>query len=115
MTDQGQTTDAAALLAPGYRHDPEGSQPALGFPDYRSTALRVPHRPLTLLPHRLTEVTGPLLGEDLVGETDHDLTVQHDGEPLGERIVVEGRVLDGDGRPPPASPVGNLQAERGRP
>ena len=49
--------------------------------------------------HRLTEVTGPLLGEGRVGEDDHDLTAQHPGEPLGERIVVTGRVLDGDGRP----------------
>jgi protocatechuate 3,4-dioxygenase beta subunit len=34
-----------------------------------------------------------------VGELDHDLTRQHDGEPLGERIIVHGRVTDGDGRP----------------
>ena len=30
---------------------------------------------------------------------DSDLTRQHAGEPLGERIIVEGRVLDEDGRP----------------
>jgi len=30
---------------------------------------------------------------------DADLTHQHQGEPLGERIVVSGRVLDSDGRP----------------
>jgi protocatechuate 3,4-dioxygenase beta subunit len=51
------------------------------------------------LAHRLTEVTGPLLGEGRVGETDHDLTVQHASEPLGERIVVSGRVLEEGGRP----------------
>jgi protocatechuate 3,4-dioxygenase, beta subunit len=84
---------------PSYTREGPGTHPPLDYPDYRSTRLRHPHQPLVPLPHRLTEVTGPLLGEDRVGETDHDLTVQHAGEPLGERIVVEGRVLDGDGRP----------------
>jgi protocatechuate 3,4-dioxygenase beta subunit len=69
------------------------------YPDYRSTRLRSPGRPLTVLPHSLTEVTGPLFGQDRVGELDHDLTRQHLDEPLGERIIVHGRVLDGDGRP----------------
>jgi protocatechuate 3,4-dioxygenase, beta subunit len=75
------------------------THPPLDFPDYRATRLRFPRQPLTPLPHRLTELTGPLLGDGRVGELDHDLTVQHAGEPLGERIVVEGRVLDGDGHP----------------
>jgi protocatechuate 3,4-dioxygenase, beta subunit len=88
------------LAVPGYRRD-DGSQPALLHPDYRSTVLRAPSRPLVLLPHTLTEVTGPLLGEGRIGETDHDLTRQHAGEPQGQRIIVHGRVLDGDGRPVP--------------
>ncbi|WP_440898855.1 protocatechuate 3,4-dioxygenase subunit beta, partial [Actinosynnema sp.] len=83
---------------PAYRRDPE-SQPPVDFPAYRSNALRAPRRPLALLPQRLTEVTGPLLGADRVGEFDHDLTAGHAGEPLGQRITVSGRVLDGDGRP----------------
>jgi protocatechuate 3,4-dioxygenase beta subunit len=44
-------------------------------------------------------LTGPAFGHETVGELDHDLTRQHDGEPLGERIVVHGRVLDEAGRP----------------
>jgi protocatechuate 3,4-dioxygenase beta subunit len=52
-----------------------------------------------VLPQRLPEVSGPLLGEGRVGAGEHDLTVQHGGAPLGERIVVTGRVLDGGGRP----------------
>ena len=79
-----------------------GHHPPLDYPDYRSTALRHPRQPpLVPLPQRLTEVTGPLLGEGRVGEHDRDLTVQHGGEPLGERIIVDGQVLDGDGRPIP--------------
>lgn len=69
------------------------------YPGYRSTVLRAPAHPLTLLPRSLTETTGPLLGEGRVGELDHDLTRQHPEEPQGQRIIVHGRVLGGDGRP----------------
>jgi protocatechuate 3,4-dioxygenase beta subunit len=68
-------------------------------PDYVSTRTRAPKRPLVPLPHTLSEVTGPVYGQDRVGELDHDLTQGHAGEPLGERIIVHGRLLDGDGRP----------------
>jgi protocatechuate 3,4-dioxygenase beta subunit len=87
-----------------------GTHPPLDFPDYRATRLRAPHQALVPLPARLAELTWPLLGEGRVGETDHDLTAQHAGEPLGERIVVTGRVLDGDGRPVPNSLVEVWQA-----
>jgi protocatechuate 3,4-dioxygenase beta subunit len=66
---------------------------------YRSTVLRAPNRPLQPLPHTLTEDTGPVYGHEHVGELDHDLTRQHAGEPLGERIILAGRVLDEDARP----------------
>jgi protocatechuate 3,4-dioxygenase beta subunit len=89
------------LVLPSYASDDNGTHPPLGYPDYGSTRLRAPARAPVLLPQRLTEVTGPLLGEGRVGELDHDLTRQHAGEPLGERIVLTGRVLDGDGRPVP--------------
>jgi protocatechuate 3,4-dioxygenase, beta subunit len=56
-------------------------------------------RPLIRLPHTLSELTGPLYGHNPIGETDNDLTRQHPGEPIGERIVVAGRVMDEDGRP----------------
>jgi protocatechuate 3,4-dioxygenase, beta subunit len=94
----------------GYRRDDPGARPPYLFPDYLATRLRAPRRPLALLPHTLTEVTGPLLGEGRVGELDHDLTRQHQGEPHGQRIVVTGRVLDGDGRPVPHTLVEVWQA-----
>jgi protocatechuate 3,4-dioxygenase, beta subunit len=108
-TVAGRRSGARPVL-PGYRREEPGAHPPLDYPDYRSTALRFPRRPLVPLPHRLTEVTGPLLGEGRVTETDHDLTAQHAGEPLGERIVVTGRVLDGDGRPVPGTLVEVWQA-----
>jgi protocatechuate 3,4-dioxygenase beta subunit len=49
----------------------------------------------------LSEASGPVFGHDAIGETDHDLTRQHSGEPLGERIIVTGRVMDDDGRSVP--------------
>jgi protocatechuate 3,4-dioxygenase, beta subunit len=49
--------------------------------------------------HTLSEVTGPVFGYRALGETDNDLTRQHSGEPLGERIFVSGRVLDENSRP----------------
>ena len=94
----------------GYRRDVADVHPPLLWPDYRSTARRAPSRPLVLLPHSLTELTGPMLGEDRVGALDHDLTRQHTGEPLGERIIVHGRVLDGDGRPVPHTLIEVWQA-----
>jgi protocatechuate 3,4-dioxygenase beta subunit len=77
-----------------------GLHPPLDFPDYKSTALRHPKEPLVYLPHTVTEKTGPQLGERRrPGPIDHDLTRQHGGEPVGERIIVAGRLLDSDGRP----------------
>jgi protocatechuate 3,4-dioxygenase, beta subunit len=78
---------------------PDEVDPPYAYPAYASTRLRAPSRPLTVLPPSLTELTGPLLGEGRVGELDHDLTRQHADEPQGQRIIVHGRVIDGDGRP----------------
>ena len=83
----------------GYRRDDAKVDPPYLHPDYVATRTRSPKRPLILLPHTLSEVTGPVYGEDRIGELDGDLTRQHDGEPIGERIILHGRVLDGDGRP----------------
>jgi protocatechuate 3,4-dioxygenase beta subunit len=89
----------------GYRRPASDDHPPYLHPDYQSTLLRAPDRPMILLPHTLSELTGPVYGHDRVGPLDHDLTRQHAGEPLGERIVVTGRVLDDDGRPVPHSLV----------
>jgi protocatechuate 3,4-dioxygenase beta subunit len=103
-------SDAPSGLAlPSYRRD-EGTHPPLLYPSYLATRLRAPSRPLAILPQHLTEVTGPLLGEGAIEAADHDLTRQHAGDPLGERIIVTGRVLDSDGRPVPNTLVEVWQA-----
>ena len=82
-----------------YRRADASSPPAL-FPDYRSTGLRAPRQPLIEIPQTLTEATGPVDGWDrLMGPAFHDMTTQHSGEPIGQRIHVSGRVLDEDARP----------------
>ncbi|MFE0188571.1 protocatechuate 3,4-dioxygenase subunit beta [Streptomyces sp. NPDC059008] len=77
--------------------------PARDHVPYRSGALRRPHRPPVEIDHRVdpeaVELRGPVFGVTDVGALDADLTRQHTGEPLGERITVTGRVLDRAGRP----------------
>lgn len=90
-----------------------GVHPPLLSPAYRSTALRAPREPLILLPQNLTEVTGPLLGAELVRPGDNDLTRQHSAEPMGQRIIVRGRVLDSDGRAVPHTLLEIWQANAG--
>jgi protocatechuate 3,4-dioxygenase beta subunit len=75
------------------------TDPPYIYQDYRSTHLRGPKKPLVMLPRTLSELTGPVFGEDAVSDGDADLTLGHAGEPLGERIVVSGQLLDSDGRP----------------
>jgi protocatechuate 3,4-dioxygenase, beta subunit len=79
-------------------------------PAYRSTAQRAPSEPLVIIPETLSERTGPAFGHRAVRPGDADLTRQHAGEPLGERIIVEGTVLDEDGRPVPETLVEVWQA-----
>ena len=78
----------AAGTLPGYLHEP-----------YQSSRKRAPTQPLVVLPHTLSEITGPAIGSDLVVPSAADLTRQHHGEPLGERIIVAGQVLGDNGRP----------------
>ncbi|MBV8430196.1 MAG: protocatechuate 3,4-dioxygenase subunit beta [Solirubrobacterales bacterium] len=83
-----------------YAPEPEGTHPPLDYPPYHSTALRHPKQPLVYLPNAITEITGPQLGpERVLSAHDNDLTLQHGDMPIGERIVVFGRVLDTAGKP----------------
>ena len=87
------------LELPVFERIKAGTQPEYLHPAYRSSEKRAPTRPLILLPHTLSERTGPVFGHELVRPADSDLTAQHAAAPLGERIVVTGRVLDEGGKP----------------
>ena len=82
------------------------SQPAYVVPAYRSSVARSPGKPLIAIPQGLSEITGPVFGHESVGPLDSDLTrngCRDGGQPIGERIVVTGRVLDEAGRPQPGT------------
>ena len=81
-----------------YPVDSNKAHPLPLSPGYKSSIKRAPQKPLIPMRHTLSELTGPVYGHETVREHDNDLTRQHAGEPLGERILVHGHVLDEDGR-----------------
>jgi protocatechuate 3,4-dioxygenase, beta subunit len=93
-----------------YRKSYFNTQPDYLYPAYRSTVKRAPTQPLVQMPQTLSEITGPLFTAGDVADTDYDLTAQHAGEPLGERMIVCGRVLDEGGAPVPNALVELWQA-----
>lgn len=86
--------------------------PPFLYPDYKSTVYRAPSKPLIPLKHRLGELSGPVYGEEVVRLHDNDLTKNAavNGEPLGQRIIVAGRVTDELGRPIPLTLIEIWQA-----
>ncbi|RLV48221.1 protocatechuate 3,4-dioxygenase subunit beta [Nocardioides mangrovicus] len=82
-----------------YAKDPSGPQPRLDYAPYRSSILRHPTKALKQADPEGAELLAPVFGPTDVDPLEADLTIQDGGEPLGERIRVQGRVLDGDGRP----------------
>ncbi|GAA1210763.1 protocatechuate 3,4-dioxygenase subunit beta [Prauserella alba] len=78
---------------------PGETRTRLDFAPYRSSVLRHPTKaPLTVDPEEV-ELAAPVFGQSDVDPTEADLTLHPQGEPIGERMVVTGRVLDADGRP----------------
>jgi protocatechuate 3,4-dioxygenase beta subunit len=70
-------------------------------PAYKTSIARSPRLPLLALQQSLSELTGPIFGHDDLDPLDNDLlrNARVDGDPIGERIIVHGRVLDETGRP----------------
>jgi protocatechuate 3,4-dioxygenase, beta subunit len=102
------TVESGTIVLPD---DPSfGPEVQVDYPGYRSTRYRAPDRPLTPLPEEFHSLDGPVFGSGSLDEHDDDLTRQHAGEPLGERIVISGRVLDEAGRPIPNTLVEIWQA-----
>jgi protocatechuate 3,4-dioxygenase beta subunit len=75
------------------------TQPRLDFPPYRSSLLRHPTKALQLADPEGCELVAPVFGHSDVNPVEADLTIQCGGEPIGERMTVRGRLLDGDGHP----------------
>jgi protocatechuate 3,4-dioxygenase beta subunit len=83
----------------GYRGYDRDTQPDYHYPPYASTVKRSPREPLLPRQASLSEITGPVFGYERLRANDWDLTKQGESDPIGERIVVTGRVLDGNGKP----------------
>jgi protocatechuate 3,4-dioxygenase beta subunit len=96
-----------------YPVDSNKAHPLPLSPGYKSSVKRAPRKPLVPMRHTLSELTGPVYGHETVREHDNDLTRQHAGEPLGERIIVHGHVLDEDGRGVPNTLLEIWQANAG--
>jgi len=92
-----------------------GQHPPAFTPDYKTTVLRSPRLPLWSLQNSLSEVTGPVFRPDELGPLDHDLILNYaqGGEPIGERTIVHGRVLDENGRGVPGALFEVWQANAG--
>ena len=93
-----------------YRRSYWATQPEYLFPSYKSTVKRSPTKALIAPPQTISEVTGPLYGHSDVQPEEADLTAEHAGEPIGERMYVTGRVLDENGRPIPEALIEIWQA-----
>jgi protocatechuate 3,4-dioxygenase beta subunit len=85
-------------IAP-YRRPYPNTQPPDRFDPYASTVARSPRQPLVPLEQSLSEVTGPRFGPESIMKGDNDLTAHGAGAPIGQRIIVHGRVLDENSRP----------------
>ena len=99
-TSQAEITAEIEEIAAGYpRTARVEAGPRLDYPPYRSTALRHPTKDPYQVDPETVELVAPCFGHRDVHPYEADLTLQHTGEPIGERMVVTGRVTDGDGRP----------------
>jgi protocatechuate 3,4-dioxygenase, beta subunit len=106
------TAEMAAIARDGgVAGDPARSR--LDYPPYRSSALRHPKRPALIVDPEELERRAPCFGDRDVDPRDADLTAGHPGEPIGERIIVAGRVLDDSGGPVAGQLIEIWQANAG--
>jgi protocatechuate 3,4-dioxygenase beta subunit len=97
LEPQSVISDEIARLHTDAR--PGDPQPRLDFPPYRSARLRHPTKDQRHADPEGVELVAPVFGHSDVDPLEADLTIQGGGTPVGERTIVTGRILDGDGRP----------------
>ena len=96
MDTQGTiSNEIAEMQAIAHR----GTQPRLDFPPYRSSLLRYPTKALQHADPEGCELVAPVFGHSDVDPIEADLTIRDGGQPIGERMTLHGRLLDGDGHP----------------
>ncbi|WP_417603825.1 protocatechuate 3,4-dioxygenase subunit beta [Primorskyibacter flagellatus] len=93
-----------------------GRHPPAYSPIYKTSVARSPQYPLISLQNSASEITGPVFGHNDIDPIDNDLILnyaQPDEMPIGERIILHGRVLDENARPIPNTLVEIWQANAG--
>ncbi|MBC9245854.1 protocatechuate 3,4-dioxygenase subunit beta [Paracoccus sp. 11-3] len=83
-----------------YQRDRRLHPPAL-TPDYKTSVARSPRYSMISLQNSISEMTGPVFGHNDIDPVDNDLISNYAkaGDPVGERIIVHGRVLDENAHP----------------
>lgn len=95
-----------------YQRDRRWHPPAYAQ-DYKTSVTRSPRYALISLENTPSEITGPTFGHNDIDPLDNDLLqnfAQPGEAPIGERIIVHGRVLDENARPVPNTLVEIWQA-----
>lgn len=97
-----------------FQRDREWHPPAL-TPGYKTSVARSPRLAMLSLQNSASELTGPTFGHNDIDAIDNDLIRNYakTGDPIGERIIVHGRVLDENARPVPNTLVEIWQANAG--
>ncbi|WGL52213.1 protocatechuate 3,4-dioxygenase subunit beta [Nocardioides sp. BP30] len=109
-SDAAATTQAeisAEIAEIDAQQQPGGAQPRIDYPPYRSSILRHPTKDPRHADPETIERWAPVFGQRDVHKLESDLTLGAHagtnsevwGEPIGERITVSGRIVDGEGRP----------------
>jgi protocatechuate 3,4-dioxygenase, beta subunit len=99
---------------PFHQRDRDWHPPAY-TPQYKTSVLRSPQHPLLSLDNTISEMTGPVFGHDKIGPLDNDLIRNYarNGDPIGQRIIIHGRVIDENARPVPGALLEFWQANAG--
>ncbi|MCT8162140.1 protocatechuate 3,4-dioxygenase subunit beta [Pseudoruegeria sp. SHC-113] len=98
-----------------YQRDRSLQPPAL-TPGYKTSVARSPRYALISLENTVSEITGPRFGHSDIDAGDNDLLSNYakPGEsPIGERIILHGRVLDENAKPVPNTLIEIWQANAG--
>lgn len=98
-----------------YQRDHTWHPPALSQ-NYKTSVARSPQKALISLDNTAGDITGPVFGQGDIAALDHDLLLNFaatDQAPIGERIIVHGRVLDENARPVAGTLVEIWQANAG--
>ncbi len=111
-----RTRGGHAVAGGGLYARDRGWHPAPLTPAYKTSVARSPSRAPISFPTTLSEETGPVFTRDILGPLDGDLIqnfATSEAGAIGPRIVVQGRVLDQDGRGVPGGLIEVWQANAG--